>query len=66
MRAAGQAGEGQRYTLTSDEDDDDFWGSAHGTGLVDLTVTLWCGEALPGAERVRDPIRTGRLNRTGM
>ncbi len=29
MQAADQAGEGQRYTLASDEDDD-FWGSARG------------------------------------
>ncbi|RSS43477.1 barstar family protein [Streptomyces sp. WAC08241] len=141
MQAADQAGEGQRYTLASDEDDD-FWGSARGaeglfaplpdaedarrvrlegclpqggllkslgriggrratagnawlalldddgatmgsyfvsevtvvdaepsargTGLLDLTVTLWCGDALPGAERAWDLIRTGRLNRTGM
>ncbi len=40
--------------------------SARGTGLLDLTVTLWCGDALPGAERAWDLIRTGRLNRTGM
>ncbi|UNO43643.1 barstar family protein [Streptomyces sp. MST-110588] len=39
---------------------------AHGAGLVDLTVTLWCDQALPGAARMWDLIRTGRLNRTGM
>ncbi|MET7988497.1 barstar family protein [Streptomyces sp. NPDC005281] len=142
MRASGRDGEGQRYALTSDEDDSDFWGFAHeaegfftpladeegarrvrlegclpqggllkcvdhvggrravggnamfaildgdgatmgsyfvnevtvvgiepsarGAGLVDLTVTLWCEDALPGAERTWDLVRTGHLNRTGM
>ncbi|GAA2782705.1 barstar family protein [Kitasatospora paracochleata] len=142
MRASVRDGEGQKYALTSDEDDSDFWGSAHeaeglftplphedgarrvhlegclpqggllksvghvgrrramagnaslalldgegatmgsyfvneltvvdvepsirGTGLVDLTVTLWCDNALPGAERAWDLVRTGHLNRTGM
>lgn len=142
MPTSGRAGEGQKYALTSDEDDSDFWGLAHeaeglfaplldeegvrrvqlegclpqgdllksldhvgsgravagnawlafldgngatmgsyfvsevtvvdakpsalGTGLVDVTVTLWCQDALPGAERVWDLVRTGRLNRTGM
>ncbi|MFE0801243.1 barstar family protein [Streptomyces sp. NPDC058812] len=37
-----------------------------GAGLVDLTMTLWCENAVAGAERVWDLIRTGRLNRTGM
>ncbi|MFH9956102.1 barstar family protein [Streptomyces roseolus] len=40
--------------------------SARGTGLLDITVTLWCDDALPGAERAWDLLRTGRLNRTGM
>lgn len=40
--------------------------SARGAGLVDVTVTLWCEDALPGAERVWDLVRTARLNRTGM
>lgn len=40
--------------------------SARGANLIDLTVTLWCETALPGAESVWDKIRTGRLNRTGM
>ncbi|MFF3085879.1 barstar family protein [Streptomyces nojiriensis] len=142
MRTSGLGGEGQKYALTSDEDDADFWGSAHeavglftpladeegarrvhlmgclpqggllksvdhvggrravagnawfdlldgdgatmgsyfvgevtvvsvkpsacGAGLVDLTVTLWCENALAGAERVWDLIRAGHLTRTGM
>lgn len=142
MRTSGRAGEGQKYALTSDEDDSDFWGFTHeaeglftplpdeegarrvhlkgclpqggllkslahvgsrramagnawlalldddgatmgsyfvnevtvvdakpsalGTGLVDVTVTLWCENALPGAERTWDLVRTGQLNRTGM
>ncbi|MFB6635597.1 barstar family protein [Streptomyces sp. NPDC056362] len=44
----------------------DVRASARGTDLVDLTVTLWCENALPGAEQVWDLVRTGRLNRTGM
>lgn len=40
--------------------------SAHGADLVDLTVTLSCESALPGAERAWDLLRTGHLNRTGM
>ncbi|KOV75889.1 MULTISPECIES: barstar family protein [unclassified Streptomyces] len=40
--------------------------SAGGGGLVDLTVTLWCENALPGAERLWEVVRTGRLNHTGM
>jgi RNAse (barnase) inhibitor barstar len=135
-------GEGQKYALTSDEDDADFWGSIReaeglftpppeedgarrvrfvgclpqggllksvdhvgsrrasagnawldlldadgatmgsyfvseltvidatssvcGAGLVDLTMTLGCEDALPGAEAVWDLIRRGRLNRTGI
>ncbi|MFF7145615.1 barstar family protein [Streptomyces nodosus] len=142
MRTSGWGGEGQKYALTSSDDDADFWGfareadglftplpdeeearrvhlagclpqggllksverigsrralagnawfaildadgatmgsyfvndvtvvdvepSARGAGLVDLTVTLWCENALPGAERVWDLVRTGRLNRAGM
>ncbi|WP_330461568.1 barstar family protein [Streptomyces sp. NBC_00820] len=142
MRSPGRGEQGPKYALASDEDDTDFWGSAHeaeglftplpdeegarrvhlvgclprggllksvahvgsrramagnacfdvldtdgatmgsyfvgdvtvvavepsarGAGLVDLTMTLWCENALPGAERVWDLIRTGRLNRTGM
>ncbi|MFD9540818.1 hypothetical protein [Streptomyces sp. NPDC060022] len=126
MQTSGGDGAGQKYALTSDEDDSDFWGFAHeakglfaplpdeegarrvhlegcfrrggllksvdhvgsrralagnawfalldgdgatmgsyfvgevtvvdvkpsvrGSGLVDLTVTLWCEDALPGAE----------------
>ncbi|WP_418960112.1 barstar family protein [Streptomyces tritici] len=37
-----------------------------GLGLVDLTVSLWCEDALAGSEKVWDLIRTGRLDRTGM
>ncbi|MFF3737541.1 barstar family protein [Streptomyces sp. NPDC002566] len=135
-------GEGQKYALTSDEDEADFWGFAHeadglftvlpdeegtrrvrltgcrpqggllksvgkvgrrgasagsawiavldaegatmgsyfaggltvvdvrpstrGAGLLDITVTLWCEDALPGAERVWDLIRAGGPTRTGM
>lgn len=142
MRASGRGGEGQKYALTSDEDDSDFWGfareaagffaplpdeegarrvhltgclpqcgllesvghvgsrralagnawlelldgdgatmgsyfvgevtvigvkpSACGVGLVDLTVTLWCENAVAGADTVWDLIRTGHLNRIGM
>ncbi|MEV7534439.1 barstar family protein [Streptomyces hydrogenans] len=142
MGTSRRGGEGQRYALTSDEDDSDFWGFAHdaegfftplpegedllrvrlegclpqggllksadhvgsrravagnghlicldgdgadmgayfvgevtvvdvapsarGADLVDLTVTLWCEGGLPGAERVWDLVRTGRLNRPGM
>jgi RNAse (barnase) inhibitor barstar len=142
MRTSGRSGEGQKYALTSDEDDNDFWGSAHeadgfftplpeeegarrvhlegclpqggllksvghvgscramagnawfdlldddgatmgsyfvndvtvidvkpsarGADLVDLTVTLWCDNALPGAEQAWDLVRAGQLNRTGM
>ncbi|MFF3542201.1 barstar family protein [Streptomyces platensis] len=40
--------------------------SARGAGRVDLTMTLWCENALPGADGVWDLIRTGRLNRTGI
>ncbi|CAM5726699.1 hypothetical protein SVIOM74S_00642 [Streptomyces violarus] len=40
--------------------------SASGGRLVDLTVTLWCENALPGAERPWELIRTGHLNHTGM
>jgi len=40
--------------------------STRGAGLVDLTVTLWCRDALPGSEAVWDLVRTGRLDRTGM
>ncbi|MFG2479908.1 barstar family protein [Streptomyces fagopyri] len=142
MQPSGRGGEGQKYALTSDEDDSDFWGFAHeaegfftplpdgegarrvhlegclpqggllksvdhvgsrramagnawldlfdgdgatmgsyfvsevtvvdvkpsarGAGLVDLTVTLWCDNALPGAGRAWDLVRTGRLNHSGM
>ncbi|WP_017588695.1 barstar family protein [Nocardiopsis ganjiahuensis] len=141
-RASARSAGGQKYALTSDEDDADFWGSAHeaeglftplpeeagarrvllsgclpeggllksvdrigsrravagnaywdlldadgvtmgsyfvnevtvidvepsswGSGLVDLTLTLWCEDALPGAAPVWDLIRTGHLSRTGM
>ncbi|QGV82919.1 barstar family protein [Streptomyces ficellus] len=40
--------------------------SARAAGLVDLTVTLWCENALPGAERPWGLLRTGHLNRAGM
>ncbi|MCK7626607.1 barstar family protein [Streptomyces sp. RS10V-4] len=40
--------------------------STRGPGLADLTMTLWCDSALPGAEAVWDLVRTGRLQRTGM
>ncbi|WP_245179904.1 barstar family protein [Streptomyces montanisoli] len=40
--------------------------SASGGGLVDLTLALWCENALPGAEHVWDLVRAGRLNRVGM
>ncbi|MFI9781752.1 barstar family protein [Streptomyces sp. NPDC051956] len=40
--------------------------SARGAGLIDLTLTLWCENALAGAERMWDLIRAGRLNCTGM
>ncbi|WP_234352776.1 hypothetical protein [Streptomyces sp. NRRL B-1140] len=40
--------------------------SAGGAGLVDLTVTRWCENPLPGAERPWELIRTGHLNHTGM
>ncbi|WP_263101595.1 barstar family protein [Kitasatospora sp. DSM 101779] len=40
--------------------------SAHGAGLVDLVVTLWCDSAMPGADGVWELIRTGRLDRTGL
>ncbi len=142
MRTSGRGGEGQKYALSSDEDDSDFWGFAHEAvglftplpdeegarrvrlagcrpqggllrcvdhvgsrravagnawfelldrdgatmgsyfvneltvidvkssasraGLVDLTVTLWCENALPGAEPLWELVRTGHLNHTGM
>lgn len=141
-RAPVRFGEGQKYALTSDEDDTDFWGSVHeaeglftplpeeggarrvllsgclpeggllksvdrigsrravagnaywdvldtdgatmgsyfvnevtvidaepsgwGSGLLDLSLTLWCEDALPGSASVWDLIRTGHLSRTGM
>ncbi|MFF7675333.1 barstar family protein [Actinacidiphila glaucinigra] len=40
--------------------------SARDSGLVDLTVTLWCDDALPGAEQAWDLLRAGLLTRTGM
>ncbi len=40
--------------------------SVRGAGLVDLTLTLWCENALAGAERVWELLRRGHLNRTGM
>lgn len=142
MRTSGLGSAGQKYAVTSDEDDADFWGFAHeadglfaplpeedgarrvhlagclpqggllksldhvgsrravagnawidlldadgasmgayfvndvtvidaqqsvqGAGLVDLTVTLWCDQALPGADNVWDLIRSGQLQRTGL
>ncbi|WP_405770989.1 barstar family protein [Actinacidiphila glaucinigra] len=35
-------------------------------GLVDVTVRLWCDDALPQSGRVWDLIRTGRLDRKGL
>lgn len=143
VRTSGKGGKGQKYALTADEDDTDFWGfareaeglftplpeaeegarrvrlagcrpqggllksldhvggrratagnawvdlldgegvamgsyfvndvtvtevepSAHGADLVYLTATLWCDNALPGADAVWELVRTGRLNRTGL
>ncbi|MFC9431994.1 hypothetical protein [Streptomyces sp. NPDC056987] len=40
--------------------------SASGAGLVDPTVTLWCENALPGAEQPWELVRTSHLNHTGM
>ncbi|MER5965391.1 barstar family protein [Streptomyces sp. NPDC002057] len=40
--------------------------SGRGSELVDLTVTLWCENALSGADGIWDLVRTGQLNRTGM
>ncbi|MEV7122057.1 barstar family protein [Kitasatospora griseola] len=40
--------------------------STRGEGLVDLTVTLWCDNALAGADAVWDLIRKGRLSRAGL
>lgn len=39
--------------------------SARGAGRVDLAMTLWCEDALPGSEGVWELSRTGRLNRPG-
>lgn len=44
----------------------DVESSGRGAGLVDLTVALWCENALPGSGAVWELVRTGRLNRTGM
>ncbi|MGV2917123.1 hypothetical protein [Streptomyces alfalfae] len=35
--------------------------SAGGAGLVDLTVTQWCENAPPGAERTWELVRIGHL-----
>lgn len=35
-------------------------------GLVDVTVRLWCDDALPQSGWVWDLIRRGRLDRTGL
>ncbi|MFD9791410.1 barstar family protein [Streptomyces sp. NPDC059070] len=40
--------------------------SAHGDGLLDVDVRLWCDELLPGAEDVWDLLRAGQLDRTGL
>ncbi|WP_328719831.1 barstar family protein [Streptomyces sp. NBC_00247] len=40
--------------------------SAHGTGLVDLTVDLWCEAAEPGSDAVWDLARAGGPDRTGL
>lgn len=39
--------------------------SARGAGLVDVTVTLWCEDALPGADVAWDLVRAGQLDHTG-
>ncbi|MFB6577679.1 hypothetical protein ACFCYC_09640 [Streptomyces sp. NPDC056402] len=40
--------------------------SVRGAGLVDLAVTLWRENALPGAERPWESVRTGQRNGAGM
>ncbi|MFB7466178.1 barstar family protein [Streptomyces sp. NPDC056224] len=40
--------------------------SALEPGLLDLTLTLWCHQALPGADRVWNLLHAGRINRTGI
>ncbi|MEE4419111.1 barstar family protein [Streptomyces bugieae] len=36
-----------------------------GTDLVDVTVRMWCDQAMPGSGEVWELIRAGRLTRTG-
>lgn len=40
--------------------------STRGAGLVDLTVRLWCDNALPQSEWPWELIRAGQMNRTGL
>ncbi|MEU1087044.1 barstar family protein [Streptomyces sp. NPDC005576] len=40
--------------------------SAHGAGLVDLTVELWCGDAVPGSDALWGLVRAGGPDRTGL
>ncbi len=40
--------------------------SRHGAGLLDITVSLWCDQILPGSEWVWEALRTGQLNRKGL
>ncbi|MFD6529104.1 barstar family protein [Streptomyces sp. NPDC060184] len=40
--------------------------SAHGAGLVDLSVELWCEDAVPGSEAVWDLVRAGGPDRPGL
>ncbi|MFJ6406936.1 barstar family protein [Streptomyces hydrogenans] len=58
MRTSRWGDEGQKYALTSDEEDSDFWGFAHGAEGFFTPA--------PEGERVWDLIRTGRLNRVGL
>ncbi|MGW2278910.1 barstar family protein [Streptomyces sp. NPDC001770] len=40
--------------------------SAYGAGLLDLTVELWCDDAVPGSEAVWDLVRAGGPDRPGL
>ncbi|MGW2839591.1 barstar family protein [Streptomyces sp. NPDC001493] len=40
--------------------------SAHGAGLVDLSVELWCGDAMPGSDAVWEIVRAGGPDRPGL
>ncbi|MFC7266999.1 barstar family protein [Streptomyces lutosisoli] len=37
-----------------------------GSGLVDVTVQLWCDQTLPGSDWMWELIRTGQLSRKGL